>query len=58
MDDVAAGTLLRPIARLSLSLGPAYWIVLPKRSRVREATAAVVNWLKGQADPASRATRH
>jgi LysR family glycine cleavage system transcriptional activator len=58
MDDVAAGTLLRPIARLSVSLGPAYWIVLPKRSRVREATAAVVNWLKGQDDRASRATRH
>ena len=49
MDDVAAGTLLRPIPRLSVPLGPAYWIVLPRRSRVREATTAVVEWLKTQA---------
>jgi LysR family transcriptional regulator, glycine cleavage system transcriptional activator len=49
MDEVSAGTLVRPIARLSVSLGPAYWIVLPKRSRVREATTAVVEWLKAQA---------
>jgi LysR family glycine cleavage system transcriptional activator len=42
MDDVSSGTLLRPIARLSVSLGAAYRIVLPRRSRIREATAAVV----------------
>jgi LysR family transcriptional regulator, glycine cleavage system transcriptional activator len=50
MDDVASGTLLRPIAKLSVPLGPAYWMVLPKRARVREATTAVVEWLKAQAE--------
>jgi LysR family glycine cleavage system transcriptional activator len=49
VDDVASGALLRPLAGLSVELGPAYWIVLPKHRRVREATAAVVDWLREQA---------
>jgi LysR family glycine cleavage system transcriptional activator len=46
--DVAAGTLVRPIEGLSVKLGTAYWIVLPKHARVRAATMTVVAWLKKQ----------
>jgi LysR family glycine cleavage system transcriptional activator len=50
IDDVASGALLRPIGGLSVQLGPAYWIALPKHHRVRASTSAVVAWLKKQAE--------
>lgn len=53
MDDVAAGVLVRPIERLSVELGPAYWIVLAERSRPRTATSTVIDWLKSQAATAT-----
>jgi len=48
-DDLASGALLRPIAGLSVALGPAYWLVLPTHGRGRRSTAAVVDWLKREA---------
>lgn len=46
--DLATGALVRPIGNLSVKLGTAYWIVLPKTSRVRPSTMTVVAWLKKQ----------
>ncbi|MFC5489881.1 LysR substrate-binding domain-containing protein [Dokdonella soli] len=52
IEDVAAGTLIRPFGDVKLELGPAYWIVLPKRARVRLATHTVIDWLRLQASAA------
>lgn len=49
-DDVASGVLLRPIDGLSVELGPAYWIVLPKHRRIKDATSRVIGWLREQAE--------
>jgi LysR family glycine cleavage system transcriptional activator len=49
-DDLASGALVRPFADLSVAIGPAYWIVLPRHGRVRPATLAVIEWLKQQAE--------
>lgn len=46
--DLASGALMRPIEKLSVQLGTAYWIVLPKTSRVRAAAMTVAAWLKKQ----------
>lgn len=48
-DDLASGTLLRPLGGLSVALGPAYWLVLPTHGRGRSSTAAVIDWLKSEA---------
>ncbi|NTX17001.1 LysR family transcriptional regulator [Myxococcus sp. CA056] len=48
-DDVASGALLRPLGDLSVELGTAYWVVLPKYSQVKPATRTVADWLKDQA---------
>jgi LysR family transcriptional regulator, glycine cleavage system transcriptional activator len=48
-DDVAGGALVRLFEDLAVPLRAAYWIVLPKHGRVRNSTAAVVEWLKDQA---------
>jgi LysR family transcriptional regulator, glycine cleavage system transcriptional activator len=48
-DDVASGTLLRPLEGLNVGLGPAYWLVLPTHGRARPSTAAVIEWLKREA---------
>lgn len=49
VDELAAGTLLRPFGAAQLELAGAYWIVLPRQGRVRPATAAVIDWLRWQA---------
>jgi LysR family glycine cleavage system transcriptional activator len=55
MDDVASGLLVRPLAELAVELGPAYWLVLPKRSQPRPALSSVIAWLKKEArKPLSR----
>jgi LysR family glycine cleavage system transcriptional activator len=46
--ELAAGMLMRPFEDLSLKLGTAYWIVLPKSARVRPAAMTVAAWLKKQ----------
>ena len=48
-DDVASGALVRPFGKLNVQLGSAYWIVLPERLRNRDATLAVIEWLKNRA---------
>jgi LysR family glycine cleavage system transcriptional activator len=48
-DDVTSGALVRPFGKLHVQLGPAYWIVLPEHLRNRDATLAVIEWLKKQA---------
>jgi LysR family glycine cleavage system transcriptional activator len=48
-DDIASGALVRPFGKLNVQLGSAYWIVLPERLRNRDATLAVIEWLKNQA---------
>ena len=47
-DEVASGALLRPFGALQLDIGPAYWIVLPKRGRPRAAVRTVIDWLRRQ----------
>ncbi|HZF24664.1 MAG TPA: LysR substrate-binding domain-containing protein [Steroidobacteraceae bacterium] len=47
-EDVASGALVRPLGKLSVNLGPSYWIVLADKLRNREAALAVVAWLKKQ----------
>jgi LysR family glycine cleavage system transcriptional activator len=47
-DDVANGSLVRPFGKLSVTLGPSYWIVRPP-AKPRAAVAAVVDWLRWQA---------
>jgi LysR family transcriptional regulator, glycine cleavage system transcriptional activator len=49
-DDLAVGTLLRPIAGLEVRLDVAYWIALPDREP-RRAAAAVIAWLEREAAP-------
>lgn len=49
-EDFASGVLVRPMGDVSVPLGVAYWIVLPRHHRVRDATAAVIDWLKEQAE--------
>lgn len=46
--DLESGALMRPIDKLSVKLGTAYWIVLPRTSRVRAAAMTVATWLKRQ----------
>ena len=48
-EDVACGALLRPFGKVQLDIGPAYWIVLPRRVRPRIAVQTVVGWLRRQA---------
>jgi LysR family glycine cleavage system transcriptional activator len=48
-DEIASGALIRPIAGLQVDIGPAYWIVMAPRLRLRAAVAAVVAWLKLEA---------
>lgn len=45
-DDVASGALVRPIKGMGVTLGSAYWIVLPKHGRVRTGTPSIIHWLK------------
>lgn len=47
-DDLKSGALLRPIPSLEVAMGPAYWIVEPKRT-ARPAVAAVLEWLEHEA---------
>lgn len=47
-EDVASGALLRPFGDAQLDIGPAYWIVLPKRVRPRAAVQTVIGWLRRQ----------
>jgi LysR family transcriptional regulator, glycine cleavage system transcriptional activator len=48
-DEVMSGALIRPVGNLSVELGASYWIVLPEHLRNRDATLAVIEWLKKQA---------
>lgn len=49
IDEVVSGALVRPFKGLGVTLTPAYWIVLPRQGRVRSSAAAIVDWLKQQA---------
>jgi LysR family glycine cleavage system transcriptional activator len=49
-DDLTSGVLLRPLGELSVPLGAAYWLVVPREEHPREAAARVVEWLKAQAE--------
>lgn len=49
IDEIASGALVRPIAGLQVDIGPAYWIVMAPRLRLRPAVAAVIAWLKQEA---------
>lgn len=46
-DDVAHGSLVRPFGKLSVALGPSYWIVRPP-TKPRAAVLAVIDWLRWQ----------
>ncbi len=48
-SDVDSGALLRPLKGINVKLDTAYWVVLPKHSRVRPAALTVVAWLKKRA---------
>ncbi len=48
-DDIAAGTLVRPIKDAGVLLRDAYWIVLPGHGRLRPAASTFIDWLKVQA---------
>lgn len=47
-DDLESGALVRPIPRLEVAIGPAYWIIETQRSS-RPAVAAVIEWLEHEA---------
>lgn len=48
-DDLAAGTLVKPIEGAGVPLGTSYWIVLPPGRPLRTGVSTVVGWLKQQA---------
>ena len=48
-DDVAAGTLLRPLGKRQVVLADAYWIVRPETAAPRQVVATVIDWLSAQA---------
>lgn len=52
-EDLESGALVRPFADLRINLPDAYWIVRPKAGADRAAVAAVVDWLKREAQPAA-----
>lgn len=45
-DDLAERRLCRPLGSLQVDIGTAYWIVLPRRKRVRPIAMDVVEWLR------------
>lgn len=45
-DELAAGTLLRPLGDSALPLGPSYWMVTSRRATTSHATATVMAWLR------------
>jgi LysR family glycine cleavage system transcriptional activator len=49
-DDLASGVLVRPFGERVVALGPAYWVLFPPHGRTRPATAAVLAWLKREAE--------
>ncbi|MHB8405079.1 MAG: LysR substrate-binding domain-containing protein [Gammaproteobacteria bacterium] len=51
-DDIASGTLARPLPGLSVKIGAAYWVVLPAHGVIRPAVLKVVDWLKKLASSA------
>jgi len=49
IDEIASGALMRPLGGLQVDIGPAYWIVMTPRLRLRPAVAVVIAWLKQEA---------
>lgn len=47
-EEIASGSLVRPIPDLQVQLDPAYWLVMPSRAPKRNAVANVVTWLRKQ----------
>jgi LysR family glycine cleavage system transcriptional activator len=45
-DDIAAGTLIRPLGDLALELGTAYWLVFPVGANPTAAAKTVADWLR------------
>ena len=50
-DDLAAGTLIRPLAGLEVAVPDSYWIVTPEDAVERQAVGEVIAWLRHQAIP-------
>ena len=48
-EDIDTGSLMRPFGSHSVSLGNAYWIITPRRQKLRPATLAVIAWLRHEA---------
>jgi LysR family glycine cleavage system transcriptional activator len=49
LDDVNAGTLIRPFGSRAVALDRAYWIVTPTGTAMRDAAKVVVTWLQREA---------
>ena len=46
LDELTAGTLVRPLGDLQVDVPHAYWIVVPSHAWARPAVTSVVKWLK------------
>jgi len=51
-DDLAAGTLIRPLDGLDVTIADSYWIVTSGAAGERHAVVEVIGWLRRQAEAA------
>lgn len=49
LEDLEAGTLIRPFGSHAIKLAAAYWIVTPQGAVMRDAAKTLVTWLRRQA---------
>lgn len=56
LDDLEAGTLIRPFGSHAIAIVGAYWIVTPNGSVTRDAARILIAWLRRQAGRQSART--